>query len=326
MSRGPVVNNVYLIKVKPENPEKKITAKKVVVASFAVDVLDILLSLCAAIITGSIVMFTEALEGVSDLVSSGLLLIGLRRSSKKDDRAHPFGYGREIYFWTLLAALIMFGITSSVSIYLGWDRFWHPHQLHDIQLAIVILIFGVITNGYAFYLSFRRLMKKRSVRQIIQIFYRSSLIETKTTFTLDLMGTVAAVMRICALLAFVITGDSQYDGLGAMVVGVSLAFFAFILLMGIRDLLVGRSASLETEAKIREAALDIDEVNKVLDLKTLHVGSEKLLVNLEVNMDNNLSTDELEKLMDKVKDSIQKQVPSVKYIQVELETPDKTIT
>lgn len=303
--------------------EKKITAKKVIVWSFAVDLLDILLSLGAAVITGSIVMFTEALEGVSDLISSGLLLIGLKRSSRKDDRAHPFGYGREIYFWTLLAALVMFGITSSVSIYLGWERFWNPHELHDIHLAFIILFFGVITNGYAFYLSFKRLMKKRSIKQIIRIFYRSSLIETKTTFTLDLMGTVAAVLRIFALTAYVLTGDARFDGIGAMVVGVALAFFAFILLLGIRDLLVGRSASPETEAKIREAALAVDEVAKVLDLKTLHVGSEKLLVNLEVNMNNNLNTDELEHLMDKVKESIQIQVPSVKYIQVELETPEK---
>ena len=303
--------------------EKPITAKKVIVWSFAVDLLDILLSLGAAIITGSIVMFTEALEGVSDLVSSGLLLIGLKRSTKKDDRAHPFGYGREIYFWTLLAALVMFGITSSVSIYLGWERFWNPHELHDIHLAFIILFFGVITNGYAFYLSFKRLMKKRSIGQIIRIFYRSSLIETKTTFTLDLMGTVAAILRILALTAYVLTGDARFDGIGAMVVGVALAFFAFILLLGIRDLLIGRSASPETEAKIREAALAVDEVAEVLDLKTLHVGSEKLLVNLEVNMNNDLNTDELEHLMDKVKESIQIQVPSVKYIQVELETPEK---
>lgn len=304
----------------------KISAKKVIVWSFGVDLLDILLSLGAAIITGSIVMFTEALEGVSDLVSSGLLLIGLKRSTRKDDRAHPFGYGREIYFWTLLAALVMFGITSSVSIYLGWDRFWHPQELHDIHIAFVILAFGVATNGYAFFLSFKRLLRKRSIRQIVKIFYRSSLIETKTTFTLDLMGTIAAMIRILALGIYVLTGDGRFDGIGAMVVGIALAFFAFILLLGIRDLLVGRSASPETEAKIREAALDVKEVEKVLDLKTLHVGSEKLLVNLEVNMNNDLSTDELEHLMDKVKESIQIQVPSVKYIQVELETPEKTIS
>lgn len=94
--------------------------------------------------------------------------------------------------------------------------------------------------------------------------------------------------------------------------------------MGIRDLLIGKSASAETEAKIREAALEVDEVKKVLDLKTLHVGSEKSWFNLEVHMKGNLNTKELEKLMDKVKEKVQIKVPSVKYIQVELETPEKT--
>jgi cation diffusion facilitator family transporter len=312
--------------VKPEIQEKKITAKKVIVASFAVDLLDILLSVGVAIITGSVIMLTESLEGISDLVSSGLLWIGLKRSSRKEDRSHPFGYGREIYFWTLLAALIMFGVTSSVSIYIGWERFLHPHPVKNVFLAQLVLLIALGTNGYACYLSYKRLLKKRHWKQIIRIFYRSSLVETKTTFILDLMGSVASLVGTLALLIYVITGDIRFDGIGAIIIGIVLAILAFLLLMGIRDLLVGRSASAETENKIREAALTVPEVDKVLDLKTLHVGSEKLLVNLEVNMDNDLNTDELEKLMDKVKESIQAQVPSVKYIQVELETPDKTIT
>ena len=123
------------------------------------------------------------------------------------------------------------------------------------------------------------------------------MVETKTTFILDLMGSVASLVGTLALLIYVITGDIRFDGIGAIIIGIVLAVLAFLLLMGIRDLLVGRSASAETEAKIRDAALTVPEVDKVLDLKTLHVGSEKLLVNLEVNMDNDLNTDELEKLM-----------------------------
>lgn len=306
-----------------DSKDRKISAKTVVVASFLVDVLDIVLSIGVAFLTGSVIMLTEALEGVSDLTSSGLLLIGLKKSSQKADRTHPFGYGREIYFWTLLAALIMFGVTSTVSIYFGWQRFLHPHPVDNLIVAQIVLLIAFFTNGYAFFLSYKRLLRKRSMKQIIKIFYKSSLVETKTTFILDLMGTVAAFLGMVALLIYRITGDVRYDGIGAMVIGVALAFLALLLVMGIRDLLVGRSASHETEAKIKKAALLVEEVNDVLDLKTLHVGSEKLLVNLEVHMKNNLETDEIEKLMDQIKEKIQEEVPSVKYIQVELETPDK---
>lgn len=306
-----------------EGGEKKISARTVVIASFLVDILDIILSVVVAFITGSIIMLTEALEGVADLTSSGLLLIGLKRSTQKADRTHPFGYGREIYFWTLLAALVMFGVTSTVSIYFGWQRIIHPHPVENLIAAQVVLLIAFFSNGYAFFLSYKRLLRKRGMKQIIKIFYKSSLVETKTTFILDLMGTVAAFLGMVALLIYRITGDVRFDGVGAIVIGITLAFLALLLVMGIRDLLVGRSASQETEAKIKKAALLVEEVNDVLDLKTLHVGSEKLLVNLEVHMKDKLETDHLERLMDKVKEKIQQEVPSVKYIQVELETPDK---
>lgn len=306
-----------------EIKEQKITAKKVIVASFVVDLLDISLSVTVAILTGSVIMLTESLEGVSDLVSSGLLWVGLKRSSKKADKSHPFGYGREIYFWTLLAALIMFGVTSTASIYFGWHRVAEPQKVHNIYLALTVLFIAFVSNGYAFYLSYKRLLKRRNIRQIVRIFYRSSLVETKTTFILDLMGTVASLLGILALAIYELTGNTRFDGIGAMAIGIVLAFFALLLLMGIRDLLVGRSASISVERKIREAALSIGEVNEVLDLKTLHIGSERLLVNLEVHMKNSLDTDDIEVLMDRIKDKIQKEVPSAKYIQVELETPDR---
>ncbi|MEK9175956.1 MAG: cation diffusion facilitator family transporter [Patescibacteria group bacterium] len=302
--------------------EKKITAKRVLITSFLVDLLDIVLNFTIAVISGSVIMLTQVFEAIADLTASGFLLIGHRRSMRKEDKTHPFGYGREIYFWTLLSALIMFGLTSTLSFYFGWKRFLAPEALHDVNLALLVLVITFFTNFYAFALSYRRLLRRRSPRHIMEIFYRSSLVETKTTFILDMMGSLASLLGIIALVIYVATGDHRLDGLGAMAIGIALAISSIFLLLGIRDLLIGKSASLATEEKIKKAAMKIPEVEGVLDLKTLHVGSEKLLVNLEVHMVNNLSTDELEELIDKIKENIKLEVPSVKYLQVELETPD----
>lgn len=304
--------------------EKKITARRVIATSFVVDLLDIILSSGVAILSGSVIMVTQVLEAIADLTASGFLLIGLRRSMRKEDKTHPFGYGREIYFWTLLSALLMFGLTSTLSFYFGWKRFISPEEIHNVNLALLVLIITFFTNFYAFFLSFRRLLRRRPVKHIIQIFYRSSLVETKTTFILDLMGTSASFLGVIALGIYVLSGDLRFDGIGAMAIGISLGFASVFLLLGIRDLLIGKSASEETEKKIIDAALEIEEVKGVLDLKTLHVGPDRLLVNLEVYMKQRLSTHELEKLIDKVKESIQKEVPSVKYLQVELETPNRS--
>lgn len=300
-----------------------ITSKRVVTVSFLVDFLDVLLSLFVAVVTGSVIMLTQVLEGLADLVSSGFLLVGLFRSGHREDKMHPFGYGKEIYFWTLISALVMFGITSTFSIHFGLDRFFRPRHIENLNLAFLILALTFFTNGYAFLLSWRRLLKKRDFSQIVKIFYRSSLVETKVTFILDLMGTMASILGMFALALYALTGDFRFDGLGAIVIGVVLAIFAYLLILGIRDLMIGRSASAETEARIKKAALSVAEVKGILGLRTLYIGSDKLLVNLDVHMQSRLTTRELEKLIDKIKEKIREVVPSVKYLQVELETPKK---
>lgn len=306
---------------KPQLSEQKISTRKVILTSFLVDLLDVILNFAVALLSGSVVMLTQVLEGASDLASSGFLLIGFRRSLQREDRTHPFGYGTEIYFWSLLSALIMFGLTSTLSFYLGWQRFFHPEPIRDIPIAVIILVITFFTNGYAFLLSFLKLLKKRPAKHIWRIFYRSSLVETKTTFILDLMGTCASLVGAIALLIYVLTGDIRYDGLGAMIIGIVLAIFSIFLVIGIRELFIGKRASDETEEKIIEAAEKVDGVEEVLGIKTLHIGSERLLVNLDVHMQSRLSTRELEKIMDEIKEKIRQHVPSVRHIQIELETP-----
>jgi cation diffusion facilitator family transporter len=266
-------------------------------------------------------MLAELMEGIADLLASGFLYFGLHRAMKKEDRGHPFGYGREIYFWALMSALIMFGVTSSLSIYFGWQRLNDPKPIHNIEFSIFVLLIAFVTNGYAFFLSMSRLLRNRGVKNIMRIFYSSSLIETKTTFILDLMGTLSALLGTIAFALYVLTGNYRFDGFGAIAIGVMLAFLSILLLLGIRDLIIGRSASREVEERIKNAALNVDEVREILDIKTLHVGPERLLVDLDVSMDFDLSTGELELLIDKIKEEIRKKVPSVRYLQVELETP-----
>lgn len=299
--------------------EKRLTARKIILTSFFVDFLDVFLSFIVAVLSGSVVMLTQMLEGLADLSASGLLLIGLTRSLRKEDKTHPFGYGREIYFWTLLSALLMFGITSTLSFYFGYKRFLAPQLLHDINLALFVLLLTFFTNTYAFTLSLLRLLRNRSLFSIFSIFFKSSLVETKTTFTLDLMGTLASFFGLIALVVYKITGDGRYDGLGAMAIAVTLAIFSIFLVLGIKDLLVGRSASEETEKKIKDAVRSVKNVDGLSDLKTLHLGSEKLLVSLDVDIKNGLKRREVERIVGEIELKIKKLLPSAKYVFVELE-------
>ncbi len=265
-------------------------------------------------------MLAEALQGAADLTTSGLLLIGLRKSRRRANRTHNFGYGREIFFWTLIAAIIMLTVTATLSIHFGWDRLLHPHPITNDTLALAVLLFGLTTNSYAFSLSYKRLHEYHEHEPLIKNFIYSDLIETKATFTLDLMGALSAFFGMISLVLYNITGNSRFDGIGALFIGLTTALLALFLVIEVKDLLIGRSASPETEAKLRSTALSVADVLKILDLRTMYIGSGRLLVNMELNVNQDLNTKTIEQLIDRVKAKIKQTVPHVQHIQVEIET------
>lgn len=305
-----------------ERPEKLISAQRVVVTSFIVDLIDITFNLIVAFTTGSVVMLAETLQGLADLLAVGMLLIGIKRSSKRADKYHPLGYGREIYFWALLSGVLMFTLTATSSFYFGLQRFLHPQPIENIYLAYLALALAILTNGYATSLSIRRLVGNKGPSRILQSFLHSPLVESKTTFILDLMGTTAAVLGMVSLISLGLTGNNQYDGIGGMLIGTALAVLSIFLLISIKDLIIGNRASLLVEDRIKEVVLQIPRVEEVIDLKTLHIGSERLMVNLEVNLEDNLTTNQIERLTDRIKEKVQDELPSVKEIQVEIEAPN----
>jgi cation diffusion facilitator family transporter len=306
--------------IKKKRRSSKVSLKRVVLTSFLVDVSDVALNVIASLLSGSVTMMAQALEGAADLLSSGLLLIGSRLSEKPPSERYPYGHGRELYFWTFMSGLATFTITAGLSFYWGLMRFLDPEPVSHLYLNYAVLIFAVFSNGYAFSLSYRRLLGKKSFTQIIDTFIHSAFIETKTTFILDLMGTVASLFGLISLLIYGATGNIRFDGVGAMATGLALAFFAYFILKGSKELLVGRSASVEVVEKIRKAVESFSEVNKVLDLRTLLIGPDRLLVNMEVHTIDGLTTDEIEKLIDRIEKKIKSKVNIRMRIQVELES------
>lgn len=298
------------------------SAKKVVLTSFLTNFLDISLSLLVTLLSGSVVMLSQFLQAAADITSSGLLVLGINQSNKKPDKKYPFGHGRETFFWALISSLIMLGGTSTLSIFIGVQRFLNPEPVSHLGLALGTLFFALMTNTYSLSLSFKRLFKNEKTQQIPKAFFYSPLIETKTAFVLDLMATFASILGFISLVILEITGNYRFDGIGAILIGLSMAVLAFLLLKGVKDLLVGRSAAPEVEENIRTAAKTIPEVKDILDLRTMHLGPEKLLVNLEVHLQDDLDTDEIEKLTDRIKQVVQTKEPTVHHIQVELETPE----
>ena len=221
-----------------------------------------------------------------------------------------------------MAGVSLFVLTGTLSLFFGIDRLLHPEPLSHLGLAFAALIVGLTTNTYAFLLSLRRLRGSHTGPRFWHRLRHSSLVETKATLILDVLGALASVFALLALTLYALTGQSMFDGIGSVLVGLTTAVLAIALIMSVKDLLVGRSATSEIEERIRQAALEIKGVKKVLDLRTMYLGSEQLLVNIEVHMAGGLETQQLERLIDQIKHHISVRVPIVSHIQVELETPD----
>lgn len=301
----------------------QISDEKAVGTSVKIDILDILLNILIFLITGSMVMLAETLQGISDLIVDGLAFIGMRRSKRLPTKKHPFGFGRELYIWSLFSTLVMFLFLTSLSFYFGFKRFMNPEPIRHIFLIFSILTVSLFINGYSFSLGFRRILQGRPFWEIRRALSESTFLETKITFTSDLMGLLAAALGLIALFLFEITGSLWFDGLGAMAIGTLMAFFSLWLFKNVRGFIIGVSASEATKNKIKKAALEIEEIKEILDLKAIVIGSNRLLVNLEIHMRSGLMTEEIERLIDKVKANIKNKVPSVYHIQVELETPEE---
>lgn len=302
-----------------------ISAKRAVVTSFVVDVIDIVMNVVVALITGSVVMLVEAIQGVSDVTTDVLLLVGLRRSQLPADKDMPFGYGKEAFFWTLLAAIVMLIVTAGLTIYFGFRRFLNPEPAAHLGLALGALTVSILVNSYSFSLSLRRILGKRKLIKFPQTFFESPLALTKTTFVLDFIGAVAALIGLISLLFYGLTGDMRYDGLGAVVIGVALALLSLLLILGLKDLIVGSAAPATIIAQIRKVVGETPQVKEILDLKTMQLGPEKILVNLELHFANNLTTDEIEKLIDTIKSELIEHIPLIDHVQIELETPEKKV-
>lgn len=297
-----------------------ISSQRVVITSFLVDVSDVVLNIIVALLSGSVVMLVEGLQGFVDLVTSGFLLIGLRSSQRRSNKWHRFGYGREVYFWTLMSSIIMLTLTATASIAFGVQRILNPAPIFHIPMTLGLLIIGITSNGYAFSLSYKRLRAPHPRQRFLKTFFLSDRIETKATLILDLMGMLSAVFGLLAISFYAITGDSRFDGIGAILIGGLIAILSVILMAEVKDLLVGRSADPHTEQRIKRITRSFPRVIGVMDLRTMYIGSDSILVNMEINVRKNLDTRAIEELTDRIKARIQRQIPTIKHIQIEIES------
>jgi cation diffusion facilitator family transporter len=296
------------------------STQRVVAVSLAVDLLDIVSNLIVAMLTGSAVIFAEMAQGIADAIGSLLLVVGERRSRLPGDERYPAGHTREVFFWALLSSLTMLVIGSGLSFWRGYAQLVRLEPLDRPGLALAILVVSVSTNGYAVSQSYRRL--QASGLSLRQAFREESQPLVKTAFLQDSLGTASAVVGLLSLLLYAAVGSAPlFDALGALTIAGMMVAFAVVLIVQAHHLITGRAVPRRVLTSIREAVLSVPEVEAANSLTATFAGSTNVTVDLDLDLREDLTTAEIEEVLDRVRHAITDRRPEVKHLRVDLNSP-----
>lgn len=271
----------------------------------------------AFVLTGSSSMLSEAIHSVADSANQVLLLIGGKRAKRAADPTHQFGYARVRYVYAFVVSIVLFLVGGIFSLYEGFHKFTHPEELRDVGIAIGVLLIAIALEAFSFRTAMREANKSRGRRSLFQFVRDARQPELPVVLLEDSGALVGLMFALIGVGMATVTGDARWDGLGAMAVGTLLVVIAVFLAFEMSSMLVGESALPEQEAAIRAALADTEMVDRVIHLKTLHVGPDELLVAAKIAIGGDDDAGNIARGIDEAESAIRVAVPSARYIYLE---------
>jgi cation diffusion facilitator family transporter len=297
-------------------------SRRAIFAAFAADLGIAVAKFVGFALTGAASLLAEALHSVADTSNQGLLLLGAARAKKGATEAHPFGHGRERYFWGFVVALVIFSLGSLFALVEGIAKLRHPHELESVWVAVVILVVAIVLEG----LSFRTAVKesraaKEQAGSWWRFIRRAKLPELPVVLLEDMGAMVGLTFALLGVVLAQVTDNSRFDALGSMAIGLLLGVIAVILVIEMKSLLIGEAATPEEVAAIRSAIEADGTVSRLIHMRTEHLSPDELLVGAKVEFDRDLRFEELAEAINSVERRIRDAVPTARLIYVE---PDIT--
>ena len=271
-------------------------------------------------------MLAEAIHSVADTSNQALLLLGGRLARREATPDHPFGFGRERYFWSFVVALILFSVGSLFAITEGIDKIRHPHEIDSPAWAFGVLSIAIVLEGFSFRTAVIESNRIRGSQSWTSFVRRSKTPELPVVLLEDLGAMVGLVLAISALMVAVVFDAPVWDGVGTLSIGVLLGVIAVLLAVEMRGLLIGESGTKDNLAAIREAIESTDGVEKLIHLRTQHLGPDELLVAAKVHFDATYSVTDLANAINRVEANTREVVPIARPMYVEPDIwRDKTV-
>jgi cation diffusion facilitator family transporter len=290
---------------------------KAVLAALAANVGIAISKFVAFVLTGSSSMLSEAIHSVADSANQLLLLLGGKRAKRAADSTHQFGYSRVRYVYAFVVSIVLFLVGGIFSLYEGFHKFTHPEELRDVQIALIVLFIAIGLEAFSLRTALKESNKSRGRRSLFRYIRDARQPELPVVLLEDTGALVGLVFALIGVGMATLTGDGRWDGLGAMAVGTLLVVIAVFLAFEMSSMLVGESALPEQDAAIRKALEDTEEVDRVIHLKTLHVGPDELLVAAKIAIGGEDDAASIARGIDTAEAAVRAVVPTARYIYLE---------
>lgn len=288
-----------------------------------------ILKFAGAIITGSSGMMAEALHSVADTTNQIFLLLGLRFYKRPPSTKHPFGYGKERFFWSFIAAIFIFGVGATYAIYEGIDKLAHPHPPTNLVWAYGVLAISFLLEAGSIGLAIYQEVKEAHHEGMsFSEYLRESKDPTAKTVLFEdsaaLIGIVIAAIGL-VLTDYQVGGSAgaYWDGLASIIIGLVLAIVAFVLARSARGLLLGEAATPKVLAAIKQSIEGHPNVERVIELLTMHLAPKKILINSHVKLRDDLTTTDIVKSIKEIEERIKAAEPKVEMIFLEAARGDE---
>ncbi len=272
--------------------------------------------LVAAFFTGSSAMLSEGIHSIVDTGNGGLLLLGLRMSHKPADATHPFGHGMELYFWSLVVAILIFALGGGMSVYEGVAHLAHP-QVHHSIWNYLVLGFAIIFESISFYFAYKAFRKEMAGGGVFETIRAS---KDPATFTVVFEDTAALLGLVVAFLGIFlghVLNNPYLDGVASIVIGAILAVVAGFLAYESKGLLIGEGVDPKTLASIRAIAGADRTVEEVRRSLTMHLGPNEVLLTLDIRFKKHLTAEEIADAVNRLERKIRDQHPEIHHIFIE---------
>nr|WP_296067319.1 cation diffusion facilitator family transporter [uncultured Actinoplanes sp.] len=272
----------------------------------------------AWLLTGSSSMLAEAIHSVADSGNQLLLLVGGKRAQRKATPEHPFGYGRERYIYAFIVSIVLFSVGGLFALYEAYHKIQHPEAITEWQwVPVAVLVVAIVLESYSFMTAIRESNHTRGRTTWVAFVRRAKAPELPVVLLEDTGALIGLVFALFGVVLTLITGDGVWDGVGTAAIGILLVVIAVILAIETKSLLIGEGANPEDTRKIEKAILAGDGIERIIHMKTLHLGPEELLVAVKIGVPQAERADDLARHIDETEARIREALPIARVIYIE---------